>query len=107
MRRKRHGSKVINPNSYFLSVLSTVQGLAQAAQCTSLEQLDLSYCPLITPEGLRHLASQLPLLCSLRLMDCPRAVTVLGMRALGNAERLQSLHVGDNKRLDDGCMQVG
>ncbi|GAB4819220.1 hypothetical protein N2152v2_006266 [Parachlorella kessleri] len=82
------------------------KGLAHLGHCTSLEQLDLSYCPLITPEGLRHIASQLPLLGALRLMDCPRAVTVLGMRALGSAERLQSLHVGDNKRLDDGCMQA-
>lgn len=60
----------------------------------------------ITSDGLRHLAT-LHSLESLVLVDCPRAVTVLGMRPLCGAAGLHTLDVSDNKRLDDGCMQVG
>ena len=84
-----------------------LQGLRQLARCSSLEALDLSYVPGITPEGLKALAAGLPALASLRLVDCPRATTVLGMRALTGAKALTVLDASDNRRLDDGAMQVG
>ena len=72
-----------------------------------LRSLEISHCFGVTAEGLRHLAA-LPALESLVLAACPRAVTVMGVQALGRCPRLASLDLSDNHhRLDDACMQVG
>ena len=84
--------------------LLAVQGLRHLGRCTSLEHLDLSYCS-ITAAGLAALFP-LPRLSSLVLVDCPRAVHPPGMALLAQQAPLVSLDLGDNKRMDDGCMQV-
>ena len=83
-----------------------MQGMRQLARCSSLRHLDLSYTTL-SAAGLLALAA-LPGLASLVLVDCLRLVQPPSMKIL--VELLPALHTLDlsnNRRLDDGCMQVG
>ncbi|PRW57280.1 type I glyceraldehyde-3-phosphate dehydrogenase [Chlorella sorokiniana] len=79
------------------------QGLHKLAACTSLQQLDLSYCQ-ISGAGLAALRP-LRRLSSLVLVDCMRAASPPCM-ALLTELAVDTLDLSDNKRLDDGSMQA-
>ena len=80
--------------------------MRQLARCSSLRHLDLSYTAL-SAAGLMALAA-LPGLSSLVLVDCLRLVQPPSMKFLAEAlPGLRTLDLSNNRRLDDGCMQVG
>lgn len=81
----------------------TDQGLHKLAACTSLQQLDLSYCQ-ISGAGLAALRP-LRRLSTLVLVDCMRAASPPCM-ALLTELAVDTLDLSDNKRLDDGSMQA-
>ncbi len=84
--------------------MAAAQGLRAMARCATLEHLDLSYSS-ITAVGLAHLRP-LRRLSSLVLVDCLRAVHPPCMMLLAELPALQALDASNNKRLDDGCLQV-
>jgi hypothetical protein len=83
-----------------------MQGMRQLGRCSSLRHLDLSYTTL-SAAGLLALAA-LPGLSSLVLVDCLRLVQPPSMKILVDLlPALHTLDLSNNRRLDDGCMQVG
>lgn len=83
---------------------AVLQGLRALGRCASLEHLDLSYSS-VTAAGLAHLRP-LRRLSSLVLVDCLRAVHPPCMMLLTELPALRALDASNNKRLDDGCLQV-